>query len=260
MNWPFETRRQVLNACRNGRPYPETAERFGVPQGTIGYWVFVDRARRGEPAPRRASTCPRCDSVPLDRQAYSYLLGLYLGDGHIVSKPKNHHLSIYCCDGWPGLLAEAESAIVAVMPGYSNGRNQKPGCTEVKSYTMHWTCLLPQHGPGMKHTRPIVLDPWQSEIVAEHPWPLIRGLIHSDGCRVTNWTTTKLADGRTKRYEYPRYIFTNKSDDIREIYSDALDAVGVEWRVSRRGADPYHVSVARRASVALMDEHVGPKY
>jgi hypothetical protein len=105
----------------------------------------------------------------------------------------------------------------------------------------------------------IVLEQWRREIVAEQPWPLIRGLIHSDGCRVVSWTTTTLADGSTKRYEYPRYLFSNRSDDIRRIYSDALDAVGVAWRVCRRGADPYHVSVARRASVAMVDAHVGAK-
>jgi hypothetical protein len=220
----------------------------------------MDRQRRGEVVPKRVSACPMCDGLPLDRVAYAYLLGQYLGDGHIVSKRKQHHLSVYCCDGWPGVMAETEAAMLAVMPGYRVGRRQKPGCTEVKSYTAHWTCLFPQHGVGMKHTRAIVLEGWQREIVAEHPWPLIRGLIHSDGCRVTNWTTTTLADGSTRRYEYPRYLFTNKSDDIRGIYSDALDRVGVAWRVCRRGTDPYHVSVARRESVALMDAHVGAKH
>jgi hypothetical protein len=58
----------------------------------------------------------------------------------------------------------------------------------------------------------------------------------------------------------PRYFFTNKSDDIRKIFSDTLTKVGVEWSTLARGSDPYHISVARRASAGLMDEHVGPKY
>ncbi len=49
-----------------------------------------------------------------------------------------------------------------------------------------------------------------------YPWELIRGLIHSDGCRVTN-CTTQLVGGQSKRYEYPRYFFTNKSEDILKI-------------------------------------------
>jgi hypothetical protein len=34
-----------------------------------------------------------------------------------------------------------------------------------------------------------------------------------------------------------------------------LDLVGVQWRFNRRNS----MSVARRESVALMDEHIGPK-
>ncbi|CAM5265592.1 Vitamin B12 import ATP-binding protein BtuD [Streptomyces cyaneofuscatus] len=87
----------------------------------------------------------------------------------------------------------------------------------------------------------------------------IRGLIHSDGCRIINWAT-RMVGGERKRYEYPRYFFTNRSDDIRKLFSDTLTAVGVEWTTLARGSKPLNISVARRASVALMDAHVGPKY
>jgi hypothetical protein len=39
-----------------------------------------------------------------------------------------------------------------------------------------------------RHTRTIALEDWQQEIVDDHPGPFLRGLIHSDGCRMTNWT------------------------------------------------------------------------
>lgn len=115
--------------------------------------------------------------------------------------------------------------------------------------------LLPQHGPGKKHERSITLEPWQQEIVDAHPWEFIRGLVHSDGCRITNWTT-RLVAGERKRYEYPRYFFTNLSSDIIRLFTEALDHVGVEWRQ----ANARNISIARKASVALMDTHVGPKH
>ena len=87
-------------------------------------------------------------------------------------------------------------------------------------------------------------------IVAQHPGPLLRGLIHSDGWRGVNRVHVK---GRW--YEYPRYQFSNRSDDIRRIFTDACDMIGVEWRPW----GPYHVSVARRESVDRLDEFVGPK-
>ncbi|WP_332262218.1 hypothetical protein [Kitasatospora mediocidica] len=126
------------------------------------------------------------------------------------------------------------------------------------STSKHWPCLFPQHGPGKKHERLIALAPWQQAIVDSHPWELLRGLIHSDGCRIVNWATRSVKD-EIKRHEYPRYFFTNTSTDIIRIFTDTLDAVGVEWKATPRTAGGVNVSVARRASVALMDEHIGPK-
>ncbi|MEU0060012.1 hypothetical protein [Streptomyces sp. NPDC006334] len=59
---------------------------------------------------------------------------------------------------------------------------------------------------------------------------------------------------------YPRYFFTNVSDDIRRLYTDTLDKLGVEWTQCTRNGDPLNISVARKASVALLDAHVGPKH
>jgi hypothetical protein len=41
--------------------------------------------------------------------------------------------------------------------------------------------------------------------------------------------------------------------------TDTLDKLGVEWKHCTRNGRPYSISVARRASVVLMDAHVGPK-
>jgi hypothetical protein len=84
-------------------------------------------------------------------------------------------------------------------------------------------------------------------------------LIHSDGCRITNWATRGIGDKR-RRYEYPRYFFTNTSTDILALFCDTLDLVGVEWKAVRQSRPAQNVSIAKRASVALMDQHVGPKY
>jgi hypothetical protein len=85
-------------------------------------------------------------------------------------------------------------------------------------------------------------------IVEAYPRQLLRGLIHSDGCRVINrvWGD---------RYRYPRYLFTNTSKDILQIFRDACDAIGVEHRNSK----PNTISVARRNSVASLDAFIGPK-
>lgn len=144
---------------------------------------------------------------------------------------------------------------MAVMPDLTVGRRRKTGCTSVNAYTKHWPCLFPQHGTAMKHTRKIELRSWQQLIVDECTQEFIRGLIHSDGCRGVNRVRRELPRGE-RWYEYPRYFFTNASDDIRRLFTDALDRLGIAWKQSNTRV----ISVARRDAVARLDEFVGPKY
>jgi hypothetical protein len=121
---------------------------------------------------------------------------------------------------------------------------------EVSTYSKQLRCLFPQHAPGRKHERRIILAEWQDRIVARRTDLLLRGLIHSDGCRCIN-----VIRHARKTYRYPRYTFSNRSDDIRGIFCDACDLLGIEWRVM----NAWNISVARRDSVARLDEFVGRK-
>ncbi|MFF2806933.1 helix-turn-helix domain-containing protein [Streptomyces sp. NPDC058000] len=252
---------QAVARLRAGAKNADVARALGVPLGTIGYWRHMDRAKHGECPGRHDPRCPRCDGCRLDEAAYSYLLALYLGDGHIIqySGHRVPSLMITCDDNWPGLMDDCETAMQAVFPDNSVCRVSKKGCHNVKVYSKHLWCMFPQHGPGKKHERPIALEGWQQGIVDDHPWQFIRGLVHSDGCRITNWTT-RTVGGERKRYEYPRYFFTNTSADILRLYTDALDRVEVAWKHTRQSRAAKSVSVAKRDSVALMDQHIGPKY
>lgn len=118
------------------------------------------------------------------------------------------------------------------------------------SYWRAWLCLFPQHAPGRKHARRILLEPWQETLIERATPAFLRGLIHTDGWRGQNKVHVK---GRG--YSYPRYQFSNRSDDIRRLFTDACDRMGVDWRPWGR----YHVSVARRDAVARLDTWIGPK-
>jgi hypothetical protein len=124
-------------------------------------------------------------------------------------------------------------------------------CVDVSCYSTLWSELLPQHGPGPKHRRRIVLEEWQSRVVAYEPRAFLRGLFQSDGSYFQN--PVRSAAG--KRYSYDRYFFSNRSDDIKGLFRWACDLIGVETRnVGERA-----VSVAKRGSVATLNEFLGPK-
>ncbi|MFC7548524.1 transcriptional regulator [Plantactinospora sp. GCM10030261] len=244
-----EVRDRARRLYLSGRTVSATARSVGLPYRTVWDWCHgrVAPAVRGT-----AARCFRCHpgtAPPPDAATYAYLLGLYLGDGHLVTRVRVPVLRISCAERWPGLIDACESAMRAVLAG-SVQRVPQVGCVSVQSYGKHWPCLLPQHGPGKKHERAIALTDWQQPIVDRHAGDFLRGLFHSDGARFANTVTV-----RGKSYVYPRYMFVNLSTDIMRLCQESLDALGIAWRMNR----PTSLSVARRGAVAALDRYVGPK-
>jgi hypothetical protein len=218
----------------------------GISRATVREWLRTDRHLR----------CPACGQPPHDfstvpPRAYAYLLGIYLGDGTISKAAKQVWvLRVFQDTAYPGIIGEIVRAMSAVMPKNRVfvSRRGVTNCVEISSRSRAWPCYFPQVGPGRKHEREIELAAWQRAIVWQEPGMFLRGLIHSDGCRVMN----RVWHGK---YAYPRYFFSNHSLDIQRLFREAADIIGIEYANNR-----WHtISVARRASVALLDEIVGPK-
>jgi len=234
-------------------PIAEVARRLGIARATVRDWASkgfddVIGSRRDD----NEGPCEFCYYVRnLTETTYAYLLGLYLRDGYIATHPRGvYRLRIVQDNKYPKLIRVCAIAMKWVIPG-KIGYVPKTGCTEISSYSKHWPCVFPQHGPGRKHEREIRLEPWQRWVAIErNPRSILRGLIHSDGSRFANRVNVQ-----GEQYEYARYMFTNVSGDIRRVFTDACDRAGIEWRQS----NAVTISVARRASVAKMDRFIGPK-
>jgi len=230
---------QGLNDC-------EVSRRIAVPRRTVRDWrvpSYVPRAAR--------VFCWRCwrrtSPVVLTPKDYAELLGLYLGDGHVSGLARTERIRLMLDTRYPTVVEDAAGLLRRIVPRNKVGRQYRHEGRMVTLYAFfkHWTCLLPQHGPGKKHDRPIVLEPWQRELVEQAPWSFLRGCIRSDGCVFVN---------RTGKYAYESYDFRNLSRDILTLFASVCAHVGVECRLY-----PRRVRVYRRASVALMLEHVGRK-
>jgi hypothetical protein len=250
--------REVFRLAAHGLSQAAIAREVGISRATVGDWLshgqasVLERPMRlhGHQQERHdAATCPRIEA--LDYAAYAYLLGQYLGDGCISPNGRSYKLRISTSDAYPNIRAETVAAVRTVVPDRHVGFIPQIGCTEVHMTFVHWPCLLP-HGPAPKHTRTIVLAPWQRSIAIDaHPSALVRGLIHSDGCRCINRVTSP----RGKTYEYVRYLLTNKSIEIQNLFLEACGRLGIAARPNNR----HSVSVARRDAVERMDAIVGPK-
>jgi hypothetical protein len=243
----------VMTLMEAGRSDHEIAGLTGVPQSTVAAW----RHGRGIARHQREATA-RVGWRPASAAAYCYLLGAYLGDGHIrVFSRRSASLIVTLDSSYPGVIAEVQHAVAAVFPGVGvHGFLRMGGSvTAVQANHPALPFAFPQHGPGRKHNRTIILTEWQRGLTHAHPKKLLRGLIHSDGCRTVNRFKTELPSGRVAEYEYPRYFFSNLSADIRDIFCEHCELLGIRWTQS----NPRNISVSHRKSVAVLDEFIGPK-
>lgn len=255
-----ETVQRALDLKAAGLNHCEISRRIAVSRPTIREWCSGNLPHSFQAKPllcghrmQPGPTCERCgsDEHRFDglSTAYAYLLGLYLGDGCISHGARDvFRLRIALDKKYPGIIAECAAAMEAVVPWNKVHRQLTPkNYVEVHAYSKSWPCLFPQHGSGKKHERKIALVGWQKELVDLVPARLVRGLIHSDGCRFSN-------TGRGG-WRAPRYVFTNLSEDIKKIFCEACDRLDLHWTA----APPKSVYVSRKADVAKLDEFVGPK-
>lgn len=232
-----------------GVPLTEIYRTLGVSRNTVACWLYRTRSKIDSSPDERCPFCAR-PRRPIDHPAdYAYLLGMYLGDGHLLTTGRVPLLRVACDLRYPDLIKAVGRAMQA-CGARTVGHQHRDGRDDVRSFWMHWPCLLPQHGPGKKHDRPIKLVAWQQGIVDAFPERFVRGLFHSDGCRTEN----KIVKAG-KVYVFPRYMFVNRSADIMRLCRSSLDRMCVSWRM----CSPIQLSVARRADVATLDHHVGPK-
>jgi hypothetical protein len=166
-------------------------------------------------------------------------------------------LKVACDERYGQIIAEVIQALGQTFPESPvHRRHLSSAASEVISLSHPAIGLaFPQHGPGRKHQRKIGLADWQLELTHAHPGALVRGLIHSDGCRCVNSFKTKLPSGRIAEYSYVRYFFTNNSADIRGIFIEHCELLGVKVTQSNYR----NLSVSHRKSVATLEGLVGPK-
>jgi hypothetical protein len=248
----------VLQLRDEGLGARRIARRTGLPVSTVRDWLAGKLPRRSRAG--GGASCHRCGHPAhrfseLDR-AYTYLLGVYLGDGCISASRRGvYRLRINLDLAYPNIVDECEAAIREVAPmnrvrrllrWSSYVERADPSYVELSAYSKSWPCLFPQHGRGRKHLRPIRLADWQQALLQRYPKGLLRGLIHSDGSRFIN-------TGRGG-WRCPRYVFNNESADIRRIFCDACDVLDLRYTFAPRA-----VYVSRKSDVARLDQFVGPK-
>ncbi len=230
----------------------EIARRTGVPRSTVQSW----------------RTAPRPD--PAGQGPHS------LADSRRRRRTATHSGSIWAtATSWFGRGGPASYGFASTRrtPGSSTRPPQHSSAPSLRRGVGRYTwgdanrvvlqicnvallAAFPQHGPGRKHHRRIELTDWQLELTRAHPGALVRGLIHSDGCRTINRFTTKLPSGRVSGVRLPALLLLQRvGRHPRRSSASTANCSACAGRQSNRR----NISISHRKSVAIMDEVVGPK-
>ncbi len=211
-------------------------------------------ASKSTPAPILERICNPENA--LIQEAYAYALGMYLGDGYIVKNTRIYYLRITLDTRYPQIIEHCKTCIQLLLPDnkvnilYSKRGNW---CEVISTYKF-WPEIFPQHGSGYKHDRAIELADWQRIIIDRYPIAFFRGLYHSDGSRFSNVINGK---------DYPRYQFTQISNDIRQLFCYTCDLLGLHWTEKNRTKDGVRrttdIFISKRKDVDWLDSMVGAK-
>jgi Homeodomain-like domain len=170
---PPETKQKALDLIAQGVNDCEVSRRLGVPRRTVNDWHRAPYERGA-----LTESCPRCwrATRPLRFSAedYAELLALYLGDGNISNGPRAQRLRLYLDARYPVMNSEIRALlercfpanrVELVKPAISPYSGRSDSWQVLGVYSTHLVCLFPQHGRGVKHKRPIVLEHWQEDLV-----------------------------------------------------------------------------------------------
>lgn len=251
----------VLNFRRSGMKISEIVNETGLSRSCINNWINRGAPVRAmknmiEPlkSPIELITEMTSDLAEHEaRMVYSFVLGMYLGDGciHAISRSMQFTLSldkkynelneyvIAVCD----LLFNRKASIYD--RSVDRGQKTISNCINVKYCNKLLGILFPQHGVGKKHTRIIELSEWQLSFVNDIY--LCQGLFFSDGCYYFDKANSKWM-----------YSFTNKSSGIVEILRWSLDRLGIRSNIRDKG-DSQILTVKHRSDVSRLHDMIGDK-
>jgi hypothetical protein len=238
---------EVLRLIASGVNDCEIERRTGIPRRTVLDWrhgrTSLDRSRRSTPC--------SCHCIEGCQSARTRTCSASTSATAVCLPGDAWRLRVVLDASYPGVVLECANAMQAILPAKrAYVMHRRDGnCIEVSMWWKHWPCAFPQHGPGRKHERRIKLEPWQEAILGDNNEPFLRGLIHSDGCRFI----ARQRKGKSD-WAWTRYVFSNRSQDIKDLLCASCDALGVRWTRTARD-----VAVARRGSVARLEEFIGPK-
>lgn len=224
----------------------------GIPRGTVKDWL-KSKPKNFEKIEQDSELKKEIINNRNLHKHYSYILGLYLGDGYINKCKRTFRIRIFLDVKYLNLNNFAKESLEKIFVNNNvnvlNSKNKSCICLSI--YNSNLNELFPQNGKGKKSDRKIELEKWQKEIIVYED--LIKGLIHSDGC----FYSEKIDD----KYNYERFMFSNKSIDLHEIFQQSCDYLKIEYDFQHKGnvKGNWQTRISKKESVKKLKQFIGTK-
>jgi transcriptional regulator with XRE-family HTH domain len=245
---------EALKLYNEGLNLSKISKKLGISRSTIRYWTsgkLKNNILKLENFnPEKYIIENKIESV------YSYVLGLYLGDGYINKQGRTYKIRFFLDGKYKTLNDFVRKNLSLLFPKNSIGtlKTKKINSTDtsmeiISCHNNYITSLFPQHGPKKKHQRSIILEEWQLKII--EPSYLLTGLFHSDGSYYLN--------NKTKKNEYS---FSNYSLEIIQIFKNCLEHYNVSNFICKTRINKnikYQIFVTKKESVEKLNSLIGTK-
>jgi len=218
MKYSVEQVERAKSLKNEGRNFSEIARIMNIPRPSLKY--FFNEKHKSKRGINKIIDYSYIIDNKLVKE-YSYILGLYLGDGHITNMGRTYRLRIALDYKYDNLNDFAKEMLKRLFPDNKiNILNVDNSWIVLSVYNKYIIKgLFPQMGDGKKHFRDVSLKDWQWNIIDYNY--LLLGLFHSDGCYYLN----------SKKNKYS-YQFSNKSKDLINIFKMCCEHLNLKYYFS----------------------------
>jgi hypothetical protein len=252
MKYDINIIEEVLKRYEENKNISELSRIYSVPRHTILYWLKSNILNTIQV--REEINQKTIDSIyehiSLNKKEYSFILGLYLGDGCITQNGRNdssYKLRIAQDNKYPKSIHDIKNKLSNFFVKEAKLVDVK-GCCHITIYDKYLPIYFPQHSKGFKHDRKINLNQFQLENI-DHA-ELMSGLWLADGSRYF---------ANHGKYKYERFNFTNKSLDIIELFESCLNKFEIKYSKRVKPDKIWIIEIQNKENVNKIKNIVGIK-
>jgi hypothetical protein len=232
---------KIIKEINSGKSKFSISKKYNIPRGTIMYWYKNDIGKQCNIKNKKV------DLLNLDKDAYSYILGVYLGDGYINKMERTWKLRFFLDSRQTLVIDECVKNLKKIfIKNKVSILTTKYNYIIIYLYSNYIPNLFPHLGEGEKYKRKIELNEFQINIINYDK--LMKGLFHSDG-------SFYIASGK-----YPRYQFTNKSIDLINIFKFCMIRNNIIPKYRQRKNGIYDIQIQNKKDVNKLYPILGEKY